>query len=138
MNINAAHDKAYRKAYRHRPEVKDRDRAYQKAYLQRPEIIERMKINARAYHQRPEVKERRLQRTYGLTTEAFESMLIGQGSACAICNSSDWGPKGPVIDHDHESGVIRGIICHRCNIGIGMFDDNPKLLQNATMYLEKK
>jgi len=42
-----------------------------------------------------------------------------------------------LIDHDHETGKIRGLLCHRCNTGLGFFLDNPHFLTNAAFYLEK-
>lgn len=53
---------------------------------------------------------------------------------CAICGSTE----KPHIDHDHETGVVRGTLCRTCNIGLGMFKDNPELMRQAAQYLEDR
>jgi hypothetical protein len=77
---------------------------------------------------------------YGLTPEDIEKLYVEQGGKCAICPkllSFAKGPKSqrPHVDHDHESGKVRGLLCGQCNTGIGMFGDKPALLVAATAYL---
>lgn len=86
---------------------------------------------------RDEIRARGLKRKYGLTLEAFESMLFGQGSACAICGSIEWGSHGPTIDHNHETGDIRGILCKRCNLVLGYLRDSPQIALAVADYLEQ-
>jgi hypothetical protein len=73
---------------------------------------------------------------YGLTREEFDQ-LRAQHNACAICGKYDWGPKGPQVDHDHETGRVRGILCLSCNNGLGRFKDQPGVLRRAAIYLEQ-
>lgn len=87
---------------------------------------------------------------YGLTVEQFDEMVAAQGGVCAICGQAPVAVKGiapalrpardPVlhIDHDHETGRVRGLLCTRCNSGIGFFGDNAKLLRVAVKYLTTK
>lgn len=79
-----------------------------------------------------------LKKRFGLTLDEFESMLISQGAACAICGTgtSDGG-KSFHVDHDHKTGKVRGLLCGRCNRAIGQFADNPSLCRAAAAYLEK-
>jgi Recombination endonuclease VII len=82
-----------------------------------------------------------LKSLYGLTLEAFESMLAAQGGVCAICGSPPGTNGGPGIgrslsvDHDHATGRIRGLLCHHCNVAIGYFREDPALFDKARAYL---
>lgn len=79
---------------------------------------------------------------YGISVEDFEELRKKQKGACAICeahlnikeNSTIRG-KGVAVDHCHESGKVRGLLCAKCNQGLGMFKDNPELLNKASEYL---
>jgi hypothetical protein len=81
----------------------------------------------------------RLSSVHGMTIEQYNELLTAQGSVCAICASKD--PKGSGtrgrfhVDHDHATGVIRGLLCFECNIGLGKFRDQIDLLQSAISYL---
>lgn len=70
---------------------------------------------------------------YGRTHHEISDVLTAQNHLCAIC-SDPLGPKRH-IDHDHEDGRVRGVLCHGCNIGLGMFRDNPDYLRAAANYL---
>jgi hypothetical protein len=60
-------------------------------------------------------------------------MLAAQGGKCKICRKR---PARLYIDHDHETFKLRGLLCVKCNCGIGCFDDNPRLLKAAQQYVE--
>ena len=79
------------------------------------------------------VKKDLLKRRYGITIEDFEDMLQKQNGLCSIC-SRDISDK-PYIDHSHETGKVRGLLCHPCNSGIGLLQDSPEILQKAANYL---
>ena len=78
-------------------------------------------------------RETHLSRTYGLTVAAYDAMVEGQGGVCACCRERT--PQH--VDHDHVTGVVRGVVCFRCNSGIGQFDDRADLMRNAIDYLER-
>ena len=73
-----------------------------------------------------------LKREYGLTLEEYDGMVIMQNGRCAICGRGD---EQLGVDHDHSTGTVRGLLCQRCNGGIGFLQDNPDLTQKATDYL---
>lgn len=79
------------------------------------------------------------QRRYGLTPEAFNELLDSQGGKCAVCGTNEYvGPgKCPHIDHDHKTGKIRGLVCVRCNVLLGMAQDQHERFIAAIRYLEK-
>lgn len=78
-----------------------------------------------------------LKRRYGLTPEQFESLLNSQDLSCAICGTTKngGGAHRMCVDHDHETGNVRGLLCHRCNRALGLFGDSETLLQSAIDYL---
>jgi hypothetical protein len=72
-----------------------------------------------------------LKRKYGLTLETYEDLLASQRGGCAICGN----PDADNVDHDHETGRVRGILCWDCNIAIGKFEDDEDRLVAAATYL---
>lgn len=72
-------------------------------------------------------------RRYGLTLEDWKHLRTR--TECEICAAPFVG--APHIDHSHDTGKVRGLLCTRCNVGLGMFRDNPKFLQAAVNYLSK-
>ena len=76
-------------------------------------------------------KSERLRSRYGIDLDQFESMKEAQGGRCAVCGDE----TTLVVDHDHESNEVRGLLCHLCNRGLGHFLDDPVRLQGAIAYL---
>lgn len=78
---------------------------------------------------------------YGVSIEWYEAKLSEQNGVCAICGRPPNGddPKHPrlVIDHCHESGEARGLLCFRCNLMLGLSTDDPAILRGAVGYLER-
>ncbi|GAA3239677.1 endonuclease VII domain-containing protein [Nonomuraea helvata] len=69
---------------------------------------------------------------YGITEDDFERMLARQGGLCAVCKVV----PGTFVDHSHETGQVRGILCFNCNNGLGHFGDSLVLLESAALYLD--
>jgi len=83
-----------------------------------------------------------IQRTYGITAEDYYSMLVDQNGKCAVCeseevNSSRVSSGKLFIDHCHDTGKVRGLLCSKCNHAIGLLNDDPELLHKAIAYLNK-
>jgi hypothetical protein len=76
---------------------------------------------------------------FGLTPEQYEQMNKDQNGLCAICHKPETTAKKErlAVDHDHETNAVRGLLCNKCNVGIGQFDDNMERLENAVDYLKK-
>lgn len=81
-------------------------------------------------------------RLLGITVEQYVELYEATGGTCAICGKPETqlsGWHGEVmelsIDHDHETGRVRGLLCQWCNQGIGRFRDDPELLTRAAAYL---
>lgn len=71
---------------------------------------------------------------YGITPEQYVAMVKDQRGLCAICERPM--TRHPHIDHCHETGVIRGLLCYTCNVGLGSFGDDPERLRSAAKYVE--
>lgn len=85
-------------------------------------------------------------RRHGLTREGFDALLADQGGRCAICRTDDPGGHGWHVDHDHAcctgrknqcGECVRGLLCNRCNIGLGNLRDDPAVLRAAVAYIEQ-
>jgi hypothetical protein len=66
---------------------------------------------------------------------AYDRLLLKQDGRCAICKRLPYTKKGLVVDHCHETGIIRGILCSRCSSALGLLDDSPLPLEWALEYL---
>jgi len=83
-------------------------------------------------------RDRTMFRKYGITLEQFDALREKQNYCCALCNARESENKqGLVVDHCHTSGDVRELLCTTCNVGLGMFKDNPKLLLKAVDYIRK-
>lgn len=84
----------------------------------------------------------RLQYKYGITPDDYQAMLDSQNGGCAICGITQtqvWkeGWNHPLeVDHDHDTGKVRGLLCSSCNVSLGRFKHDPALLRRAADYLE--
>jgi hypothetical protein len=89
----------------------------------------------------PEKKrEYDLNSKFGITGQQYEALFSEQHGSCAICGTSDFSysrGERPHIDHCHETGKVRGLLCGHCNLGIGQFFDNVSLLERAITYLKE-
>lgn len=85
-----------------------------------------------------QTRRAKLLRTYGLTAQTFDALWESQAGKCALPScDADMESKGWHIDHDHSTGVVRGILCMPHNVALGHFQDNVVLLQEAIAYLQK-
>ena len=87
-------------------------------------------------------RNRSLRRKYGISYEEYKTILDKQGGVCYLCGATDpgWPPQTThfCVDHCHENGHIRHLLCNNCNSGLGFFRDSPELLRKAAAYLEEE
>jgi Recombination endonuclease VII len=114
---------------------RDRVRHWQ---LQNPE---RYRAKQRSYAEsgQKQIWDRRsyLKRTYGMTIADYERMVEEQNGVCAICGEPRPEERTLHVDHDHETGAIRGLLCFRCNNALGDFREDYELFQRAADYLDR-
>ena len=93
----------------------------------------------RAVHtaNRDHQRNKHLQRNYGITFADQLRLRNEQMDVCAICES-DFGDKAPAVDHDHDTGAVRGLLCKQCNYAMGQFGDNSRLLRRAADFLNAR
>lgn len=117
------------------------------SWWNKPENNTRMKERRKALKAHISEIERNshIKRTYGLSKEDFMSIISSQGNSCGICripfSVMSFIKEGrkirTAVDHDHDTGKVRGILCATCNLGIGFFGDNEEHLQMAIDYLRR-
>lgn len=76
----------------------------------------------------------KMRQIFGITREQFDAQSLLQGGVCAICRRGP-GKRRLAIDHCHTTGKLRGLLCERCNTGIGHLGDSPERLEIARRYL---
>lgn len=90
----------------------------------------------RSRKQKEHARRKNLQQ-YGLTVEAYEQLLKDQNYCCAICKSVNSNGSRLSVDHCHKSGELRALTCNKCNVMLGMAQDNPAILRAGADYLER-
>ena len=85
-----------------------------------------------------EQRERDLVREYGISIAEYNHLFELQEGKCSICGTHQSELKKRLhIDHNHETGKVRGLLCQKCNVAIGLLQDNWILLQNAANYIHQ-
>ena len=76
---------------------------------------------------------------YGITEQDYSNMFIEQDGKCGICFTSlIFRDKATHIDHNHETGEVRGLLCHGCNTAIGLLKEDTEIMKSAIEYMTKK
>ncbi len=84
-------------------------------------------------------RKSQLKRDYGITLEQYDEMCRIQNDLCAVCCEPERHKKRRLsVDHDHATGIVRGLLCHRCNKALGLLRENIKTLKNMIKYLSEK
>lgn len=78
-----------------------------------------------------------LRNNYGISADEWDEKFLSQGSCCDICGTQEAPSMGWHTDHNHETGLLRGILCYSCNVGLGNFKDSLEILAAAQQYLMK-
>ena len=122
------------------PEYRDYMREWQIKNRDKRNMQQRERFAKNPEKYRAIYKKKSLEWNYGLNLEDYNTMLVEQGDCCAICKSDNPGVKnrGWHVDHDHITGDVRGLLCHKCNHLLGNARDNPEILTAAIQYLIKK
>jgi hypothetical protein len=126
----SAWQKAYKKAN------KDKIDAQNKAYCEANKEAIRVRDKAWWNDNKKENAARRRVRRYGITLETYNVLFAKQEGKCAICERHQSECKRAfAVDHDHDTGEVRGLLCSNCNTALGLLKDSPEITEKATQYL---
>lgn len=95
-------------------------------------VKEKQSENSRRWYSSPENQIRRRQSRYKTD---FNTLKLIQKNRCGICNVEFPSDPQATIDHDHDTGLVRGLLCRKCNSGIGMLQENWELLEKASQWV---
>jgi len=116
-------------------DLKQRERTLRHYYANREAYIKRSADWKKNNPERHKIilKRYELKKKYNLSLEDYESMLEAQNNRCAICDSEE----KLVVDHDHETGIVRGLLCYSCNRNLIANRRDPCVFIKAAKYLKK-
>ncbi len=82
--------------------------------------------------------EKALRLNYGMTPNDYNNLFSEQNGVCAICGKTNRDGRKLFIDHDHKTGSVRGLLCNKCNVSLGLMDDDIDRLLSAINYLQER
>ena len=82
-------------------------------------------------------REGHLRRVFDLTGAEYQALLDAQGGGCALCGRAPRVGRSLHVDHNHETGAVRGLLCFRCNVGIGHLGEDTLRIADAIVYLAR-
>lgn len=92
-----------------------------------------LKLTLRWHYQRTKIL-----RAYGLTLDDYDKLLALQGGVCAICLCPPKPGKAFNVDHCHETGAVRGLLCFRCNFGLSFFREDETVFKRVLEHLKRR
>jgi len=128
----------YRRRWRQTPKGKESQRKANKKHLQGANG-DKSRACHRLYKQGRQGKRAQLRswlkNLYHMTLEDYEKMHEKQGGLCAVCRKPNDSGNRLGVDHNHETGAVRGLLCFKCNTALGLLDDKAQLVLNLYAYL---
>ncbi len=143
-SIKRNQDREAYNAYQREWNAKNKERINRERRERRkndPEYAAKIKERDKLRYWKSPEKHRsvRLTSEYGITFDDYKRLYIEQNGKCAICGQEkpDNGKEGLAVDHCHNEGHVRGLLCANCNRGLGLFKDNVDILSAAITYLQR-
>lgn len=147
---NSLKGKKYRKAYKKLPKVKERDKIRrnlpenkirQQEYQKSPKVREYDRKRSKLPERRSYAKNTSLLKLYNITIDDYNQMLKNQDNKCAICGNNETATirgilRKLAVDHDHKTGLVRSLLCSRCNSVLGYTRDDIDTLTKCIQYLQ--
>lgn len=119
---------------------KECQKAAYKTWLTKPESKERMRTLRRNWREKNAEHDRRYKRgqalkRYGLTIESYAALLESQDGRCGSCGRFPEGNQNLHVDHDHDTNVVRGLLCGNCNVALGLLHDCAEGVELLLSYI---
>lgn len=146
----AAYDREYRARHRERKAENDRsyaERNREKVAAYQADYRTANRDKHREYHRAYHVANRDrhidlgrkayLKYKYGISQDEYDAMLLSQGGVCKVCFKKNTAGRRLAVDHDHETGAVRGLLCSPCNSALGLLNDDPEIINRASEYLSE-
>jgi len=115
--------------------------AYRKAYRQRPEVKERHRVEVRNYYRtlkgKAAYRRNSLKRLYNISVEQYDVLFKSQHGVCAICSMPPKNNRKLFVDHNHITNKVRGLLCDKCNFILGLSNESASILQEGINYLSR-
>ena len=124
--------KQYQREYQRQYREKNKEKLYEYNKMLSEKNSEHLKEYQKNYYSSKQKYKR-----YGIDREEYESLIHKQNNKCLICDVSFNDENEIRIDHDHNTNIVRGLLCHHCNCGLGHFKDDTNVLTKAINYLNK-
>jgi hypothetical protein len=128
--------KEYKSAWHQTNREEQNEKARRKYWLNKDELNKKSR-EFYAKNRASKLDKCRLQK-YGISPEDYKKALDLQNGVCAICKKPCTCGRSLAVDHNHETGWVRGLLCSKCNRAIGLFKDSRELLLEAASYLENR
>jgi len=117
---------------------KEKKKEYDKLYRQKNK--EKIKEQKKLQYDYLKVKDKDLKRKYNISLDDYNKMLLEQEGKCWTCSMKAEDEKGKVlvVDHNHLTGEVRGLLCNRCNTAIGLLQESQETIAKVSKYLQEK
>jgi hypothetical protein len=112
--------------------LKNKNKSYAQSRKWKKSNPDKMHVLSTGWYRKNHLKIK--ERMYGMKEGDLIKLIEKQKGTCAICKKK---PKVLVVDHNHKNGKVRGLLCRKCNLGIGHLNDNVAIIKNAIKYLSK-
>lgn len=133
-----------RKEYQRQYNLKNREKILQQRREYYAKNKEKLLDKKRSGYSPEKQRDKRLRKEYGISLDEYNEMLEKQDYKCFCCGvhqddlkkaNNQHGTKRLVVDHDHDTGAVRKLLCNRCNTVIGLVEEDENILYNLEMYL---
>lgn len=133
--FNALSCAKYCKEHRGKESRAARAREYYKRKKGNGNIRRRAKNGERTMTSTMYTRRISCEQVYGISIDEYDNMVKQQGGVCALCGRADPYGRNLAVDHDHDTGKIRGLLCTHCNFALGLVRDDVSVLQKMVEYL---